>query len=51
MLKKLRELKGAPRLRHIDVSNAYIIAQGRFGREAAIEMHEMFLRGITEGGD
>ena len=44
-------MKGAPRLRHLEVSNTYIIAQGRFARKAALEMHEMILKGIEEGGN
>lgn len=36
VLKRLRELKGAPRLRHLEVSNTYIVGQGRFARKAAL---------------
>jgi hypothetical protein len=51
VLKQLRKLKGAPRFRHLEVSNTYIIAQGRFARKAAAEMHSMIMKGIEEGGD
>ena len=51
VLKKLRPLKGAPRLRHLELSNTYIIAQGRFARTAAYEMNTMFMKGIEEGAD
>ena len=35
-LKKFRELRGAPRLRHLEISNTYVVAQGRFARKAAL---------------
>ena len=50
-LKKFRELRGAPRLRHLEISNTYVVAQGRFARKAALEMHELIMKGIEEGGD
>lgn len=37
LLQKLRTLKGAPRFRHFELLNTYMIAQGRFARGAAIE--------------
>lgn len=51
VLEKLRSLKGAPRLRHLELSNTYMIAQGRFARKAAIEMSSLIMRGIEEGSD
>lgn len=46
LLEKLRTLKGAPRLRHLELSNTYMIAQGRFARKAAVEMSSLILKGI-----
>jgi hypothetical protein len=51
LLAKLRSLKGAARLRHLDLLNTYMIAQGRFARSAAREGAEHLLRGISEGSD
>lgn len=46
VLEKLRTLKGAPRLRHLELSNTYMIAQGRFARKAAIEISSHIMKGI-----
>jgi hypothetical protein len=51
LLKKLRSLKGAPRFRHFELLNTYMISQGRFARGAATEAAEMLLKGISEGSD
>jgi hypothetical protein len=51
VLAKLRPLKGAARLRHVEVLNTYLISQGRFARPAAAEGAEHLLRGISEGSD
>ena len=51
VIDKLRQFRGAPRLRHLEMLNTYVLAQGRFAREAVVEATEMFLKDITEGGD
>jgi len=51
LLAKLRPLKSGARLRHIELLNTYMIAQGRFARGAAREGAEHLLRGISEGSD
>lgn len=51
LLQRLRTLKGAPRFRHFELLNTYMISQGRFARGAANEATEMLLKGISEGGD
>lgn len=46
LLNKMQTFKGAPRLRHLELSNTYMIAQGRFARKAALDMATMIMQGI-----
>ncbi len=50
-IKRFREEKGASRLRHLTLMNLYILAQGRFSREVAIEGIKHLLKGIEEGSN
>lgn len=45
-IKRFREEKGSSRLRHLTMMNLYILAQGRFSREVAIEGITHLLKGV-----
>lgn len=50
-IKRFREEKGSSRLRHLTIMNLFIMAQGRFAREVAIEGITHLLKGIEEGSN
>lgn len=45
-IKRFREEKGSSRLRHLMIMNLFIMAQGRFAREVAIEGISHLLKGV-----
>jgi hypothetical protein len=50
-IKRFREEKGSSRLRHLTIMNLFLMAQGRFSREVAIEGIKHMLNGIEEGSN